>query len=291
MLMIRRPSGLYAASRELVKRPSLADVLRYGIRGGAPGFSFISSAGGNNNASGTTLDCSASLNVAAGDLLVAWSSHEGGPTTHAVAKDSGSPTNAHTFDAEDEIERPTTVLFGAWGYRLSASADSAAIFRQTLGAAQVARRIIVMQFRPDSGATVTKEAGAAGAHGASAAPASLAKSPSGTDLVACGSAHTFSNDPTTSELINGVSATEPAASPQDIVSSVWYRILTSGFSSGTASATYAATADWICSLIVFKAVGAAIDSALLAAMQYPPQGPIITRYRMVPYGDTGYHRE
>lgn len=118
------------------------------------GLTFIASASGTNDASGATLDCSASLNVVAGDLLVCWVCNETGASTYSVGSVSGSPPNTFTFDAGDAIANS---VFGQMGYLLTAAADAAATFRCTWGTARDFRRLIVMQFRPVLGSSVVKD--------------------------------------------------------------------------------------------------------------------------------------
>lgn len=219
-------------------------------------FTFIACVGGNDDASGTTLDCSATLNVAAGDLLIAHCEHDGTTTTFAVAKDSGSPANAFTFDAVNQIEASFNDLEIAQGYVLSAAADATATFRLTVGAARTFRRVLVLQFRPSAGDTVTKDGDGNKAQGNSTAPNSGNFSTTGTDEVVVGGYGDYSAQNTSSEQINSVAAIEPTGSPQSFTS-VWYRILTATFTGGAASATLGGAGDWLCGGIAFKATGGA----------------------------------
>ena len=214
-------------------------------------FSFIALATGLSDASGTTLDTSASLNVQAGDLLVAWVKFEGGTsTTIAVAKNSGSPSNAFTFDAGDAILHGNNDLYTSFGYLLSAAVDATATFRVTLGAARSFRRLMVAQFRPTSGYTVTKD-GSNRASGSSGALASGNITTTGSDAVAVGAYGEYSANGTSSEQIGGVGATEPTGSPiAGGVTSLWYRLLT-GTMTGGASATITSQ-PWTCAVIAFK---------------------------------------
>jgi hypothetical protein len=214
-------------------------------------FTFIASASNLNNAAGTTLDTSTSLNVAAGDLLVAWIANEDSASTYAVAKDSGSPANTFTFDAAD-AETFGGSLWGQWGYLLSASADSTATLRATWGTSVAVRRFLVMQFRPSGGATVTKDVGAAGNGGTGTAAVSDAITTTGTDEVVCGASDLFNSGATTAEQIGGVNA---AGVVRRDAASMWYRILTATMSTGTATSTQAASDQWIASIISFKATG------------------------------------
>lgn len=209
-------------------------------------FTFIASAEAEVDTAGTTLAASSSLNVATGDLLVAWCKHESTNGTFAVS-DGGS--NTFTFDAGDEINHSNADLDGSFGYRLSGVANATATFTLTT-ASKPYRRILVWQFRPDSGDTVARVAGATG-QGTSTTPTSGTISPSGTDLVVLGGYGEYSVGAVTGEVINGVAAD----AVQDVGISrtcSWYRLLTSGFSSGTAACVIPSAA-WICTIIAFSA--------------------------------------
>jgi len=214
-----------------------------------PSFSHIATVGNWDNASGTTLDTSGSLNVAAHDLLVAVSKWESGDTTTSVQKNSGSPANVFDFPNISPDTHFYSAFGGEFGYVLDAAADATATFRQTMAAARDGRRFFVMQFRPTSGYVAVYDA-AHCARGTSAAPNSGNISTTGNDAVAIGAYGEFSSNTTSSEQINGVAATEPTNSPQD-QASVWYRILTSTFTNGAASATLA-NIDWWCGISAFK---------------------------------------
>jgi hypothetical protein len=219
-------------------------------------FTFIASAGGTNDASGTTLDCSGSLNVADGDVLVAWCKYEGaGAATMAVAKSTGSPANTFTFNATDRKDHSNNDLSGGFGYLLSAAADATATFRLTLGAARVYRRLIVMQFRPDAGETVTRDTGNS-AQGSATTVASGAITTTGTDEIVCGGYGEYLAATTTSELVNAGAAIEPAASPQGSYTSCWYRILTATFVAGQATASFVGGGEWVCAAIALKSEAA-----------------------------------
>jgi hypothetical protein len=124
------------------------------------GFQYIGTVSGAENASTdvTTIDCSSSLNVQAGDLLVAicgWLTHTFVSTLPSVQlqKTTGSPANAFTFDAADKCNGNASAdLHSAIGYVLSASADASATFRLTLGAGSWNwLEILILQFRPTFG--------------------------------------------------------------------------------------------------------------------------------------------
>ncbi len=206
----------------------------------------------DNVASATTLDQTTTLNIAAGDLLVAWVKYEGGAaTTVAVASVSGSPANAFTVNAGDTVAHGNNDLHTAFGYVLNASADASCTLRLTLGAARVYRALQVYQFRPDGGETWTRNAGAIAASSSnSTAPSSGNFSPTGSDLVVVGGYGDYSGSTFSVPLINSVAADGQLTGEQTLTAS-WYRILTTGFTNGTASCTLSGSAAWTCGGIAF----------------------------------------
>lgn len=218
------------------------------------GFSYVASAKVEVDASGTTADMESSLNVAAGDLLVAWVANEDGTSTLAIAKNSGSPANAFTFDAGDYL---SASVYGSLGYLLSASADATATFRVTWGTARGVRRALIMQFRPDTGDVVTKDTSAGGT-GSDNTAESGDITTTGTDAVVVAGAELFNGGNTSSEQINEVAAdgvlrTETGGS-YVVGSSIWYRILTNTFTGGHAQCVFESYDSWICGVAAFKAV-------------------------------------
>jgi len=213
-------------------------------------FVFVAACGNNNTASATTLDCSASLNVAAGDLLVMGCHHEGAATTLSGNASDGAPDNPFTFDGADYLhDTGSNDMNLGVGYVLSAAADATMTPRCTYAAARVFRTIIVAQFRPAAGETVTKDDSSI-AQGNSTTINSGTITTTGTDEVALGFSGEYQANSTTAEQINGVAATEPAGSPQG-EAAAWYRVLTATFAAGAATATMD-TNNWIGAVIAFK---------------------------------------
>lgn len=217
-------------------------------------FTFIASAEAEVDTAGTTLAASSSLNVATGDLFVAWCKHESTNGTFAVS-DGGS--NTFTFDAGDEINHSNADLNGSFGYRLSGVANATATFTLTT-ASKPFRRLLVWQFRPDSGDTVARATGATG-QGTSTTPTSGVISPSGTDLAVLGGYGEYSVGAVSVQRINLVDATGIQFAGASLTCS-WYRILTSGFSNGTAACVIPSAA-WVCNVIAFSATAAAGGNA------------------------------
>lgn len=211
-------------------------------------YSFIALASATNDGSGATLDATASLNVQAGDLLIACCKWEGSDTTIAVAKNSGSPANQFTFDSVDHIVFASSGAASGVGYLLSASADATATFTMTLGVAGTFRKFFVLQFRHSTGAPSLKD-GSNCAGGSSANLNSGNFSTTSSDGVAAGFYGNFSSNTTSSEQINGAASTEPTGSPLTSAS-CWYNILSGSFTNGAATASIT-SADWSCHGIAF----------------------------------------
>lgn len=140
-------------------------------------FTLVASLGAENTGSGSTLDLASTMNVATGDVLVCIVGYYGATTTTAVA-DTGSG-NAFTMVTEVATGSDRLVM----GYVLSATSNASSTFRATWGAARTYRDLIVFQFRPDSGETVSLDASGAGATGNDANPTSAAFNTTGTDEV------------------------------------------------------------------------------------------------------------
>ncbi len=106
--------------------------------------SFVASAGNLATSSGTSLAASATLNVAAGDILLVVAGWEDGTSTISIG-DGGS--NSATMRA---TVNESTHNYQAMGYVLNAAANSSATFTATFGTSRGYRYLAVMQFRPSS---------------------------------------------------------------------------------------------------------------------------------------------
>lgn len=142
------------------------------------GYSLIATVNGTNTGSGTTLDCSGTLNLQDGDLLVALANWYGSTTTVAI-----DTTDTDNQMVAEELGASGSERLG-YGYLLSASANAAATFRMTLGAAQTYRAIVVYQFRPSATAYLVAPPAVATGSGITATSDSI--SPEGTDILVIG---------------------------------------------------------------------------------------------------------
>lgn len=226
--------------------------------GGGGAFTFIDSASGANDGPGTTVATSTTLNVSAGDLLIAavqWED-DGGATVTSLT-DGGS--NALTFDTGDDVHSGSNEINLFPHYRLSASANASATFTATInptGSDVSYMKLVVLQFRPGgcpgSCETVTKDISGtrenAGTGSSTATTGSF--STTGTDVVACGLAGFYTSGTWVTPTINSVAA-DADESPSGI--SGWCRIVTSALSTVTGSHSYTFSNTWAATAIAFKA--------------------------------------
>jgi len=212
---------------------------------------YVSEAQGSTDSSVTTLDCTSSLNVADGDLLVAVVTWEGNDTTVGVAKNSGSPANAFTFNVADKIAQTGNINL-AIGYVLAAAADSSATFRVTFGAARGYCSLWVAQYRPGTGTIAVRDTGSTGSgSGTSAATGTIATT--GTDAVVVAGVKTDTGASSVSNArINSVAADHTWDGTGLAVEAAWDRILSAAMS-GTASVTIP-SANWVICGVAFKAI-------------------------------------
>lgn len=226
--------------------------------GGGGSFTFIDSASGTNDGPGTTVATSTTLNVAAGDLLIAavqWED-DGGATVTSFT-DGGS--NALTFDTGDDVHSGSNEINLFPHYKISASANASATFTATIdptGTDVSYMKLVVLQFRPggcpSTCETVTKDISGtrenAGTGSSTATTGSF--STTGTDVVACGLAGFYTSGTWVTPTINSVAA-DADESPSGI--SGWCRIVTSALSTVTGSHSYTFSNTWAATAIAFKA--------------------------------------
>jgi hypothetical protein len=210
-------------------------------------FSYIANAKGNNDSSGTTLDASSTLNIASGDLIVSVVFWNDGTSNPSVA-DSGGSENDHTMlDTYDQSGQ----VYMAIGYKISATANSSSTMRFSLSTAREYRSFIAFQFRPDSGETVTFDAGPGSAGGSGTSFVSDTISTTGTDEVVIGAGGIYYGLEGTDHLIGG----ETPALVVDGVSWVeaYYEFFSSTQTDITASQTQSASGGpWVEMIAAFK---------------------------------------
>jgi hypothetical protein len=218
-------------------------------------FTFIAGVAGYNDATGTSLACASTLNVAAGDLIVAFPSWEDGTGGTLGCSDSGS--NVCTMTAE--LGSSSSLAYFAFGYKISASANATATFVFTNATTRPARSIIVLQFRPDAGETVSLDPSTSNpstAAGSGQALQSGDMTTAGTDTVVIGAGKHYNYGTWSSEQIGDTAADGRVQSNRpEVLTETWYRILTGGMSAGHAQVSTTSTSnEWVCGVIAFKAV-------------------------------------
>jgi len=220
--------------------------------------SHVATASNYATGSGTSLACSSSLNVAAGDLLVAVAAWEEGSGGTLGVSDGGSNTCTMTAEASQG-----TQPYLAFGYLLSATANATATFTFTNSTSRGYRGIIVLQFRPDGGETVTLDAGPSAAGGSSTAAQSGNITTTGTDVVVVAGARAYLTVNPSARYIGDVAVDTDHVSAG--LTRAWWRFLTETMTDGHGQLTWDGTSAWVASIIAFKsAAGGAPEPATVA---------------------------
>ena len=223
------------------------------------GWSHIAIVVGTAAASGTTVNASSSLSVDENDLLVASFHWQGAAAGDTITIDQSDGTDAFTNIANTKTVEGFDLGTGM-AYLIVAGADAAFTPRFTLSAAGIERDILVRQFRPDSGDTVTLDT-SNGSSGNGTALSSGVVTTTGTDEVVVGCGGQGNGTSLTSEQINSVAA-DAATDSASVYYNNWYRILTATFAGGQATETAGGAANsWGCAIACFKSVGAGGPSA------------------------------
>jgi len=153
------------------------------------GFAYIAYCKGQSDSSGTSLNGDVALDINAGDLLVGIFKWEVDDTTPGCR--SGVGENDFTFLATSDN---ASEIFTAIGYKIAAVNNDSATMEFTLAVARAFRSFQVLQFRPDSGETVTLVAGPSPAEiaGGYGPENSGDISPTGTDILVFGAIGSYS---------------------------------------------------------------------------------------------------
>lgn len=114
------------------------------------GFSFVNSAKSEYDYNSSPQATSSTLNIASGDVLVAWVGYEDDRVSNCTITDGAS----NTFEVEQETANEDNGPRGRFGVILNAIANSSATFTVTVGTAPYCG-LIILQFRPDAGETVS----------------------------------------------------------------------------------------------------------------------------------------
>ena len=231
-------------------RPTLTAGNASAAAGGGGAFTFVASASGAADSSGATVATSSTLNVASGDLLIALMTYEDGDGAETVSITDGG-SNSLTFTTGDEVRFPSSNTANAFPlFKTSASANATATFTATISASRPYKRIVVMQYRPGGGETVSKDiSGTRENSGNGTSITSGSFSTTGTDGVVCGMTGVYTSGTHSSSTIGGVSADQTKTQNGAFV---WCRIVTAGLTTQTAATTYTGSNDWVATAIAFK---------------------------------------
>lgn len=204
----------------------------------------------NSEASGTSIESDA-FNVAVGDLLVVeWKCSTSDPADVVVNKAGGAPAaDSVTVQATDRV-----VL----AYFLIASADASFVVRVATSNSVNYRCLNVIQFRPDSGYTLSEDGAIVKAIGTSTAPSTTLASTSDNSVIIGSVKAAIANSSLSSPLIGGSAATDVWSSSPVISTCLhtFYRP-SNAASSIAASATLSSSAAWVANVRSFKATGGA----------------------------------
>lgn len=212
-------------------------------------FTFVASATAINTgtAGPITVSASPALNVAAGDLLVAYVEWQGAETGNTLVVDENDGTD--TFTNGTQVVNSSDIG-GQFAYLLSTPADASFTVRATITESSRRLFIGVLQFRPDAAETVTMDVQNTGS-GSSASLLSGNITTTGTDEVVCGGGSDAEGGTAFSAMqlgdVNATGSTGDGTS----YGRIWYRILTEVMTAGHAQAT-SANGLWVCNIISFK---------------------------------------
>jgi hypothetical protein len=222
-------------------------------------FSYIHEVYASATASGDTLTTNlggpgadGKLDVLAGDLLVGICTWESQNIT-ATIQDDGA-TNVFTMEARINYLATTYMQLG---YRLigQENDDTAFIFDPSANTAY--RGIIIFQFRPDAGETVTVDAGQSGGSGNTNAPQSGDITTTGLDVVTIGGFKEWSDLSGTGSFQIGDIAATYSRNIAAVGNGLWYRILSATEANIHSQCLLTGAAQWVCDIISFKSVAAA----------------------------------
>ena len=211
--------------------------------------------GSNSNVlypSGTSITVQLT-NVAAGELIVVYTRHDGAPTTMSVSDGTSS------FEAGTLTDHANGDFSAQFHYLLTSVATGTVTYTCTVGAARASRMILVA--RVSYTGTASLDVQNTG-QGTSTAPASGTVTTTGTDEIVWGCYADYSGQLTTAEKINAVDADAVIDDSANHNDAMWYRVLSATFANGTASGTIAVSNPWICHVIAFKAAAGGAASVV-----------------------------
>lgn len=214
-------------------------------------FTFSKSVASAASSSGTT-KAETVVGVVAGSLVVCWAKWENNNTVTmtAFAETTNGSKSADGFSTA--IVNTTPPVQGRYAYIFSGTGGDIT-YTATFSASAAFIRLIILTFTYTAG-SVAADGTDAGSTGNSTAPNSGNMTTTGTDGLSCGAAAITNAVVLSSPLINGLAGSNLTNSGTSV--DMWDKTYSTGFT-GAASATYASSDNWVCSIISFKGAGAA----------------------------------
>lgn len=215
---------------------------------------YVQESEGQGDTSATTVAV-AQTGVAVGNAKVCWVKYEGATTTITVS----DGTSSLTADTLGQQTHSNNNFHAEFFYLLSSVASGSVTYTATFGAS-VPYRVIMCWEYSYSGTLVydTSQFG----QGSSTSLASGNITTTGTDEVVVAGYGEFSAETLSSMQINGVAAnhTHQLFSPN--FTATWDRVVSATFT-GQATATIAASADWMVHVLALKIAGVALTGCRL----------------------------
>lgn len=235
------------------RRTQVYAASHYVTQGNGGPFTFVASASGGADASGSSVATSSTLDVQTGDLLITLVSFEDGNGSETVSVTDQGDLNPHTITAGDAAYETSNLTSVYPLYRLSGVSHTSATFTATLSTARAFKRIIVMQYRPPTGAVVSKDiTGTRKATGNSTDIQTGIFSTQGVHGVVCAMEAIYTGGTHNTSQINGVTAED---TKQQNGAYQWCRRTSSGLTNAVARTQYSASRQWAATVIAFNAEG------------------------------------
>ena len=212
---------------------------------------FVNGNGANDDTNDTTMAVTVT-GVSAGNLVHVLVKFEGATTT-ATCSDG---TTSLTQDPTGVQSHTNADLNAVHFYLLSSVASGSVSYTVTLGAARPFKTMDAAVFSYSG--TASRQAAAYSALGANDNGTDPVQSgtisPTGSDLIVIGSYYAYSSATSTTHLINGIAAGGTFGGPGGSVG--WYRLLSSGFTNGTASVDFNNSGfDGLVSIVAYEVTG------------------------------------
>lgn len=204
-------------------------------------WTFVADGAGANDGGGTTLATTAVAGVQAGDCVVVWASENTVDTTTMTVSDGTTSLTGLTKGTSGGA------MAGQIFYLLASVATGSVTYTVTYSGTVSGRRICAAVYRP-SGTVTFDVQSAFGASATGTTATSGTYTTAAGDVLAVGGTWNLSANVISGELLNGLAADTVTRSAG---SSLWRKAFASGFTGGTAVATWTGSTRWICQGVSF----------------------------------------